>query len=166
MILASHIIVSGLLGATTQNYFLAATLGLFSHYIVDAIPHWDNYLSPDFDSKAKLEKGHFLKGRFFYKELGKVAIDILIGLSVLSLIFFKTSGFSNIAYAAVGIFFGVLPDPLQLLYLITNWRFLKPNYELQLRLHTLIYIKKPSFWPGIVNQIATIGIVFLILYKF
>ncbi|MEK7134874.1 MAG: hypothetical protein AAB735_00480 [Patescibacteria group bacterium] len=166
MILASHIIVSGLLGATTQNYFLAAMVGLFSHYIVDAIPHWDAYLSPDFDSRAKLEKGHFFKSRFFYKELGKVAIDILIGLSILSLIFFKTSGFGNITYAAIGIFFGVLPDPLQLLYLITNWRFLKPNHELQLRLHTLIYKTKPGLVLGIVNQIATIGIVFLILYKF
>ncbi len=163
MILASHIIVSGLLGAGTHNYFLAAIVGLFSHYIVDVIPHWDNYLSPEFDSRAKSEKGYFLKDKFFYKELCKVAIDILIGLSALSLIFFKTSGFSNIAYAAVGVFFGVLPDPLQLLYLITNWRFLKPNHKLQLYLHTLIYKKKPTFWPGILTQVATILLVFLIV---
>ena len=163
MILASHIIVSGLLGATTQNYFLAATLGFFSHFIVDAIPHWDDYLSPEFDSRAKSEKSLFLKSRYFYKEISKVAIDILIGISVLSLIFFKTSGFDNITYAAVGIFFGVLPDPLQLLYFMTNWRFLKPNYDIQFRLHTLIYKKKPTFWPGILTQVATILLVFLIV---
>lgn len=162
MILASHIIISGLLGAGTHSYFLAATLGFFSHFIVDAIPHWDGYLSPDFDSRAKSEKGRFLKSRFFYKELGKVAIDILIGLSVLFLIFFKTSGFDNIAYAAVGIFFGILPDPLQLLYLITNWSFLKPNHKIQLYLHTLIYKENPNFWPGILTQVTTILLVFLI----
>ncbi len=160
MILASHIIVSGLLGATTHNYFLAATLGFFSHYIVDAIPHWDAYLSPDFDSRAKSKGGYFLKDKFLYKELGKVAIDILIGLSVLSLILLKTSGLGNITYAAIGTFFGVLPDPLQLLYLMTNWRFLKPNHEIQLRLHTLIYKTKPGLALGIITQIATIALVF------
>ena len=141
---------------------MAATVGLLSHYIVDVIPHWDNYLSPEFDSRAKSEKGHFLKGKFFYKELGKMAIDILIGLSALSLIFFKTSGFDNIAYAAIGVFFGVLPDPLQLLYLMTNWRFLKSNHEIQFRLHTLIYKKRPTFWPGILTQVATILLIFFI----
>ena len=69
MTLASHIIISGLLGASTHNYFLAAIFGFVSHFIVDAIPHWDDYLSPEFDSRAKSEKGHFLKGKFFYKEL-------------------------------------------------------------------------------------------------
>ncbi len=162
MTLASHIIISGLLGASTNNYFLAATLGLFSHYIVDAIPHWDFYLSPDFDARAKSKGVRFLKDKFLYKELSKVAIDILIGLSVLSLMLFKTSEFDNIAYAAVGVFFGVLPDPLQLLYLITNWRWLKPNHQIQLYLHTLIYKEKPSFWPGILTQMATILLVFLI----
>jgi len=162
MTLASHIIISGLLGASTHNYFLAATVGFLSHYIVDAIPHWDDYLSPDFDSRAKSEGGYFLKDKFLYKELGKIAIDILIGLSVLSLIFFKTSGFDNIAYTAVGIFFGVLPDPLQLLYLITNWRFLKPNHEVQLYLHTLIHKTKPGLALGIITQIATIALVFTV----
>lgn len=162
MTLASHIIISGLLGATTHNYFLAAVLGFLSHFIVDTIPHWDNYLSPDFDSRAKSKGVRFLKDKFLYKELSKVAIDILIGLSVLSFIFFKTSGFGNIAYAAIGVFFGVLPDPLQLLYLMTNWRWLKPNHKIQLYLHTLIYKEKPSFWPGILTQVTTILLVFLI----
>jgi len=162
MILASHIIISGLLGASTNNYFLAAALGLFSHYIVDAIPHWDDYLSLEFDSRAKLKKLQFLKDKFLYKELSKVTIDILIGLSVLSLMLFKNSGFDNIVYAAVGIFFGVLPDPLQLLYLMTNWRFLKANHRIQLYLHTLIYKEKPSFWLGILTQVATILVVFFI----
>lgn len=163
MLLSSHIIISGLLGAQTGNYFLAAIVGFFSHFIIDAIPHWDNYLSPEFDSRVKSEKSSFLKSGFFYKEISKVAIDILIGLSVLSLMFFETSGFDNIAYAAVGVFFGVLPDPLQLLYLITNWRFLKPNYDIQLFLHTLIYKKRPAFWPGIITQAVTILLVFLIV---
>ncbi|MDO8676363.1 MAG: hypothetical protein Q7K16_01790 [Candidatus Azambacteria bacterium] len=164
MTLASHIIISGLLGASTHNYFLAAIVGFFSHYIVDAIPHWDAYLSPDFDSRAKSKGVLFLKDKFLYKELSKVAIDIIIGLGVLSLMFFETFELENITYAAIGVFFGVLPDPLQLLYLITNWRFLKPNHKIQIYLHTLIYKGKPSFWPGILTQAATILLVFLITF--
>lgn len=163
MTLTSHIVISGLLGASTNNYFLAAAVGFFSHFIADAIPHWDSYLSPEFDSRAESEKRRFLKSKFFYKELGKVVIDILIGLGALSLIFFETSGFDNISYAAVGVFFGVLPDPLQLLYHMTNWRFLKLNRDIQLRLHTLIYKKKPTFWLGILTQVITILLVFLIV---
>ncbi|MBI2635258.1 MAG: hypothetical protein HYW79_01810 [Parcubacteria group bacterium] len=161
MTLASHIIISGLLGATTNNYFLAATLGFLSHFIVDAIPHWDNYLSPDFESRAKSKKILFLKDRFLYKELGKIAIDILIGLSVLSLMFFKNYEIGDLSYAAIAVFFGVLPDPLQLLYLMTNWRPLKPNHKIQLYLHTLIYKEKPSFWLGITTQVTTIILVFI-----
>lgn len=164
MLLASHIIVSGLLGAQTENYFLAAALGLISHYALDTIPHWDNYLSPEFDSKVKSEKVNFLKDKFLHKELGKVAIDISIGLGVLSLMLLKISGFDNIAYVAVSIFFGVIPDPLQLLYFMTNWRLLKPNHDIQLRLHTLIYKRKPTFWAGISTQIAVIILTLLILY--
>ena len=43
MLLASHIIVSGLLGAATKNYFLAAVFGFVSHYILDFIPTVENH---------------------------------------------------------------------------------------------------------------------------
>lgn len=56
MILASHIVVSGLLGTTTNNYFLAAVFGFVSHYLLDAIPHWD-YLPDEFALKIKTENG-------------------------------------------------------------------------------------------------------------
>jgi len=166
MILASHIIVSGLLGATTQNYFLAAAIGLVSHYILDAIPHWDFYLSPEFNVKVETEDGSFIKEKLFWKEVGKIAIDILIGLGLL-FVFLKTSSYINITAVFISVFFGVLPDPLQLLYLMTKWRFIKWNFDFQEFVHHSIHSKiDQKFWPGIIIQISTIGIVFLILYKF
>lgn len=163
MLLASHIIVSGALGAQTENYFLAAALGLISHYALDAVPHWDYYISPDFDSKAKQEGWRFLKGKFFAKELTKISVDILIGL-ILVFILLKNFDEINLISVFISIFFGVLPDPLQLLYLVTNWRFLKPNHEIQLYLHTLIYKTKPGFALGIITQAAVVISSFLILY--
>lgn len=158
MILASHIIVSGILGSQTGNYFLAAALGLASHYALDAIPHWDYYISPGFDSKAEKEGWHFLAGKFFLKELIKISADILIGL-VLVFIFLKNLNEINLISAFVGIFFGVLPDPLQLLYHISHWKFLKLNYEFQLAIQKT----KSSLGIGIFTQIAIVILVFLAL---
>lgn len=166
MILASHIIISGLLGSKTQNYFLAAAIGLVSHYILDAIPHWNSYLSPEFKIKAEAEDGKFIKEKFFWKEVSKTVIDILIGLGLL-FIFLKNLSYLNIAAVFISVFFGILPDPLQLLYLMTKWRFIKWNFDFQEFVHHSIHSKiNQRFWPGIAIQIATIGIVFLILYKF
>ncbi len=164
MILASHIIVSGLLGTTTQNYFLAAVFGFVSHYILDAIPHWD-YFSDEFKLRAKTEKS-FIKNKKFWQELINVALDILIGLGLL-FIFLKYYKNPQIIPAIIGVAFGVLPDPLGLLYWITKWKFIKWNFDFQEFVHYSIHSKiDQKFWPGIAIQIATIGIVFLILYKF
>lgn len=162
MLLASHIIVSGLLGAATKNYFLAAVFGFASHYILDFIPHWDSYLSPEFNAKVKSQIG-FIKERFFWKEMSKAFIDILIGIGLL-FILLKNFNNINITGVIISVFFGVLPDPLHLLHSITKWKFIEWNYKLQLFIHRLIGFKKDqSFWPGMITQIATIGIVFLIL---
>jgi hypothetical protein len=164
MILASHIIVSGLLGAETRNYFLAAILGIISHYILDGIPHW-NYLTDEFELRAKTETG-FIKSKKFWQEIIKVGADILIGVALL-FVFLRPFSYANIFPAAISIFFGILPDPLNLLYWITNWKMLKWNSDLQHFMHYSIHKKiKQGFWPGITIQIATVGMVFLILYLF
>ena len=166
MILASHIIVSGLLGATTQNYFLAAIFGFVSHCILDVIPHWDSYLSPKFYVKAEAEDGKFIKEKFFWKEAGKIVIDILIGLGLL-FIFLKNLSYINITAVFISVFFGILPDPLQLFYLMTKWRFIKWNFDLQEFVHYSIHSKiDQKFWPGIIIQTIAVALVFLVLRKF
>lgn len=157
MLLASHIIVSGILGAKTGNYFLAGAIGLISHYALDAIPHWDYYISPEFESRAKNEGWRFLKEKFFIKELTKISIDISIGL-VLVFIFLKNLDGVNLISVFISVFFGVLPDPLQLLYHVSHWKFLKSNYDFQATIQKI----KPGFWTGIFTQIAVIILVFLV----
>lgn len=164
MILASHIIISGILGSQTQNYFLAAIIGFASHYVLDAIPHWD-YLPEEFQSRVKTDK-EFVKNKKFWRELSKVAIDGLAGL-VLLLTFAGFYQGANIASALISAFFGILPDALSLLYWITKWRPIKWNHNFQVFIHYSIFKKpEPNFWPGIVTQIMTIGIFFLMAIKF
>lgn len=164
MILAPHIIISGILGSQTGSYFLAAVLGLASHYALDAIPHWD-YLPGEFEKKARHEKG-FIKSKLFWKEIAKIALDMIIGF-VLLFIFIDLDKNANVGPAIISAIFGILPDPLSLLYWVTKWKFIKWNIDLQSFSHYLFSSKtKPRFWPGIATQTATIGIVLLILYGF
>ena len=104
MILTSHIIVSGLLGATTHNYFLAAAFGFASHYILDIIPHWDDYLSPEFNAKVESKDNNFIKEKLFWKETSKTVIDILIGLSLL-FILLKNLSYINTTAVFISVFF-------------------------------------------------------------
>ena len=162
MILASHIVISGLLGAQTQNYFLAAVVGLISHYVVDGIPHWDHYLYSDFKTKVQNKKYFFRKN--FWLEISKILVDIITGLS-LFFIFWNLYIKKNIIFSLISITFGILPDFLQPLYWITKWRFLKWNSDLQNFMHYSIHSKiKQGFWPGIIIQIATMGTVVLVFY--
>lgn len=164
MILASHIVISGLLGAKTGNYFLAATIGFISHYILDAIPHWD-YLSEEFESKAQGNPG-FIKNKKFWREISKVALDILIGL-ILLFALIKLSKSPNITSMLFAVFFSILPDPLGLLYWMTGWKIIKWNSDIQDFMHYSIHAKiKPGFWLGILTQILAVMVTFLILYGF
>lgn len=161
MILASHIIISGILASKTQNCFLAAAIGLISHYVLDTIPHWD-YLSNEFQSKTKTDKS-FIKRKAFWQEMIKIAIDGLMGFGLLALFAFLDRD-ANIAPLIISAFFGILPDAMQFLYWLTGWKFIKWNTDLQEFAHNLIHEKiNPGFQSGIIAQIATIGIVFLIL---
>ncbi len=161
MILTSHIVISGILASKTQNYFLAAAIGLISHYVLDAIPHWD-YLSDEFESGIKIDK-NFVKRKTFWREIIKISIDGLAGFGLLALFIFLDKD-ANIAPLIISALFGVLPDAMQFIYWLTGWKFIKWNIDFQEFAHRLIHRKiNPGFQSGIMTQIATIGIVFLIL---
>lgn len=155
MLLTSHIIISGLIGAKTGNYFLAAAAGLISHYVLDAIPHWDGYLDKEFQAKAEADKG-FIRNKFFRKEIAKVAADFSLGLIIFYIFFGRHLDYGSAALALTGIFFGILPDPLQLLYWLTKSPLLKFNYDLQHVIHQ--NKKQPDFTFGMLTQIITIAL--------
>ncbi len=163
MILASHIIVSGILGSRTQSYFLAAIIGLVSHYVLDAIPHWD-YL-PEFETEVRT-KNNFIRTKKFWENICKVASDILLGFGALAIfvIFDKNTNIVPLIISAV---FSVLPDAILLLYWMTEWKIIKWNAKLQEFSHSLMRKKiNPGVKSGIIAQIATVGIFFLIMYRF
>jgi hypothetical protein len=129
MTLSTHAVVgAGLAVVAKANPIVAFVLGFVSHFLMDAIPHWD-YLPR---SKKRLAKHYLLTGeeqaQDAFSENPKekfidflcIGLDFFIGLALVFWFFlhgqitFPGIFFSPIFWGVVG---GVLPDFLQLVYI-------------------------------------------------
>lgn len=114
MTLTTHAIVGAALATAVPSHPVAAfALGFGSHFLLDAIPHWDYKLdSMEKDEKNPLD-ADMKFGKNFLFDLCKIGADCLLGF-VLVFLFFGRFG------ADVAVFFGALgavtPDALQFLY--------------------------------------------------
>jgi len=128
MTLTTHIIVAGAVAAPfLHNPPLAFAMGLTSHYILDAIPHWDWELGslPQSDPKNKDAKEVMVvQHNKIAHDLLRVTLDVSIGLLLLFAIGVAGGGinsltiFYGLGAAALG---GILPDALQFVYFVI-WR--------------------------------------------
>lgn len=128
MTLTTHIIVAGAVAAPfLHNPPLAFAVGLASHYLLDAIPHWDWELGslPQSDPQNKNAKEEMVvQHNKIVRDLIRVTLDVSIGLLVLFAIGILGGGigspaiFYGLAAAAFG---GILPDALQFVYFVM-WR--------------------------------------------
>ncbi len=164
MILASHIIVSGLVGSAAKNYFAAAFFGFTSHYILDTLPHWD-YSIDDFSPESP--SGLF-KTKNAWRNIAKLATDVAGGIIVLLILLNRIyqNNIENIAPVFIGAVFGVLPDALQLLYWKTKTPYLKWLSDIHAFTHSIFNKTKKTALPGLAYQIITIALVFIALKFF
>ncbi len=163
MTLTTHAITGATFATLVPNYpILGFILGFSSHFILDAIPHWDySIVSMKRDEKNPLNND-ILINQDFYRDLIKIGIDGVLGLLlsfVLLGIFYQRSLF----IVFLGAVAGMLPDALQFVYF--KWKH-EPLISLQ-KFHTL-YIhskirlsKKPIL--GISLQILLILIIVIFL---
>jgi hypothetical protein len=117
MTLATHAVVGGAVASLFPSHPLAAFFaGFFSHFVLDAIPHWDYkilsaYINP-FESgvstKTKVD-------RYFVSDLFRTGTDLLIGISIV-LIVWQPATFAQLGILALGAVGGILPDFLQFVY--------------------------------------------------
>lgn len=165
MTLAAHSVV----GATVVkvlpfNPFLAIFLAFMSHFVLDAIPHWDYPLKSAVKTTGDVAGVKFLKGRLFWRDLTIIAFDLLLGLSLIW--FLYTPDFGLWFWLLLGVGAAVLPDFLQFAYgkyggsvltFFQSWH----NY-----CHSKFSLNN-YFWPGVILQILTVGlIIFLINWVF
>lgn len=138
MILTNHAITGAALASLTPNQPLVGfTVGFLSHFVLDAVPHWDYYLASfKEDGDNPLNDDVILNGDFL-KDILKIGLDGIIGLSLSYLVFVLYFKISIVAVlcGAIG---AMMPDALQFVYM--KWRH-EPLKSLQ-RLHRLVHADK------------------------
>jgi hypothetical protein len=142
MLSISHAVTGAFIAVKIGNPYLAIPLILLSHYLEDAVPHWD----------AGTGLGNGSKTRTMAIKHGLIDL-ILAGIIVL--IFYPTSIFPLhsfvLAPAIYGAFFGLLPDFLESPRNFLKYEpwFLKPLN----RFHHSFHHSIPRMFDGLFPQI-------------
>ncbi len=163
MILVTHGIIGAAVGRLfTSHPLVAFTLGFASHFLSDAIPHWHYPLFSQKRDRENPMNNDLVLGKGFLIDLINIGIDCLLGLVLPILIFQGWDGFANPSPAILaGAIGGILPDPLQFLYM--KWK--KGPLVLLQRFHLWIHSKKDidhQHFAGIAGQLLIIIAVILL----
>jgi len=98
MILTPHMLIGAAIGAKVHNFWAVIILALFSHFLLDRLPHWEYAHKTHLHEKSKKEFSVFaLQGM----------VDFLIGLAIVIWLFWTGP---LRWWALVGAIFGMLPD--------------------------------------------------------
>jgi hypothetical protein len=148
MILSTHAVVGGAIASLLPSHPVFAVFAAFaSHFVIDAIPHWDYSLGSIAIGKGADNRGLRLS-RGVLIDLTKIVFDACAGL-VLALWLFATP--ASIWVVGLAACAAMLPDPLQFVHSLSPREPLK---TLQ-RFHSWIHSKRKLAWGlGVSSQIA------------
>ncbi len=137
--------VGTIIAAKVGNPALAIPIAIASHFLADALPHWDTGYNREKETKKRF--------------ITETVIDVLLGFVLsylLIVVFFPTT---NLGYAFLMIIMAQLPDWITAPYLFLDWNFPPFTwvYELQKKFDSSIGLP----W-GVINQVvAVIILIFL-----
>lgn len=121
MTLTTHSVIGAMVAGTLATQPTLAIIGAFgSHFLLDAIPHWDYRLLSNVE---KVKGIKLVFGRAFCWDLFRVGLDALLGL-VLSLVVWFLLGQDYFWLIIIGGLIATLPDYLQFVYSKFNWSIL------------------------------------------
>ncbi len=154
MTLATHAVIGAALASTMPTHPVAGVcLAFASHFVLDALPHWDYHLRSSHEDKANPLNNDLTIGRDFYFDLIKIGFDGLLGLVVGYWLFHQPWG----AIAAM------FPDFLQFVYFKTRLTVVGWLQRFHMWIHTDRKIKnRPVF--GIALQVFLVTWVLLAVY--
>ena len=164
MTLTTHALV-GVAAARSfpKNPILAFSTAFVSHFLIDAIPHWDyNLMSFKKDQNNPLNND-IIFGRDFVLDLLNISFDVFLAFSFAFLIF-GTANFEKNMIVFAGIMGGISPDFLQFIYFKVRK---EPLISLQ-RFHQWIHTKwrLDDRWAiGIFLQVVLVAIVVPVLSR-
>ena len=140
MILVTHGIVGGAIGAAAGSVPEAAALAFVSHLLLDMIPHWDYQISSVSDREGNLDTT-IESGSSIVKDVAKVATDGVLGLLVPVLVAHLLGLPILIVFIAAG--FAILPDFFTFVYFKTHTRLLRLFTHFHIEIfHSSIHIEK------------------------
>ncbi len=138
MTLATHAVIAAAVAKPVMAIHpaLGFVVALLSHYLADAIPHWDYKLRSLSDTEP-LEKRKFSSRKDFLHDLARIAFDGVLGVAVV-LAIFRPASLSELLIWLGVIMAGMLPDLLQGIYYTRRAEFLKPLQVFHDFIHTKI----------------------------
>lgn len=153
MTLTTHALIGVSAASFLPKYpLLAFSAAFLSHFIIDAIPHWDYPIKSLEQNLDNPLENKIAANKKFITDLIRIGFDFLIGIT-LSFLIFQPKNLIIGQTVFMGAIGGILPDPLQFLY----WKIKKePLISLQ-RFHIWIHTKTN------LNDKPLIGIAFQII---
>lgn len=141
MTLTTHIIIAEVVARPLArlNPIFGFIVGILSHYLLDAIPHWDYKLKSSLANENRLpgEKKIRFTRESFWPDVAKTALDTFIGLIII-LFLMPPKSIHETVFLLATAFGGVLPDFLQGAYGSGYAEFLKPVQKFHDTMHTKI----------------------------
>lgn len=162
MTLTTHSIIAAAVAKplAAMNPLLAFIVALATHYLSDAIPHWD-YPLASIEHKEDIDNRHWGSNRnALIKDISSMALDGFLGAGIV-LFTIRPANMHEWAWAIAVIIGGCLPDLLQGLYML-KLKFLRPHQRLHDIFHTNIRLA-PYPLIGIPFQLIIIAIALYIL---
>ncbi|MFA6476055.1 MAG: hypothetical protein WCV68_01420 [Candidatus Paceibacterota bacterium] len=159
MVLTPHAIAGAAITSLFRlNPVTAFFAGFLSHFFLDLIPHWDYKLKSAYKDEAQPLNNDFGVGPGLYFDLAKTGFDAFLGLALSVLFFSFGAGISfwAIIFGAIG---GILPDPLQVVYM--KWRK-EPLISLQ-KTHLLFHTSHRIYNPVLGVTLYCFIILFFLL---
>lgn len=153
MTLAVHALIGAAVGHSLgiRNPAVLLLVGVATHYLSDAIPHWDWRLSsfPGEEKSTATARRWIFTSASFVRDITRVALDSALGILLIALLVSRAT-FIPALLAAFG---GMAPDILQGIYFTGYAPFLTPMQKFHDFCHTKIRLG-PYPVIGIPFQIA------------
>lgn len=157
MILTTHGIVGAACGAFIGNTYVALPVAFASHFILDAIPHWDYPLSSRmvaWDGAPAHTLATLIRSRAFWFDCLKIGADIAIGLGLVAYL----SGGDSVVIACAAA--AMAPDFLQ----FAHSRFPKSVLSYLQRFHMWIHARRRITHPVIGPLIQVLIVAGVIMF--
>lgn len=161
MTLTTHAVTgAAIMSLVPQHPILGICAAFASHFVIDAIPHWDYpiesaSINPDIGATIKYDKA-------FWVDIARIGSDMFLGVALSVFVFLP---FAAPFVLLLGALAGILPDPL--LFLHTRFRH-EPLVSLQ-RFHRWMHTKNHLAHAkllGIFSQLCFLCLIIATVYVF